>query len=146
RAAPAAFAMSLGALLHRSARNVTKMRSDARCTSALPNRSRRDVHHKLVDRDGGCVTQTTLAERERLARARSALLDCAPMPGTSSQQDLGALLKSRVPLIVIETRDEPRAIELVKSLAARSSGPHTFVFQWTVTDGLRRIDIDPGGA
>ena len=68
------------------------------------------------------------------------------MPGTSSQQDLGALLKSRVPLIVIETRDEPRAIELVKSLAARSSGPHTFVFQWTVTDGLRRIDIDLGGA
>src|SRR5690606_9217724 len=61
-------------------------------------------------------------------------------------QDLGALLKSRVPLIVIETRDEPRAIELVKSLAARSSGPHTFVFQWTITDGLRRIDIEPGGA
>ena len=68
-------------------------------------------------------------------------------PAHDSQRDLATLLQSRVPLIVIETRDEPRAIELITSLATRSTNKaHTPVFQWTVTDGLRRIDIDLGGA
>src|SRR5512138_2510592 len=64
-----------------------------------------------------------------------------------SQRDLSALLRSRIPLIVIETRDEPRALELLLTLA-RDLRPkeHTPVFQWTVTDGLRRMDIDLGGA
>ena len=69
------------------------------------------------------------------------------MPTSSdSQRDLAALLQSRVPLIVIETRDEPRALNLITSLAPRASKQHTPVFQWTVTDGLRRVDIDLGGA
>ena len=69
------------------------------------------------------------------------------LPSSSdSQRDLAALLKSRVPLIVIETRDEPRALELLASLATRVNKEHTPVFQWTVTDGLRRVDIDLGGA
>ncbi len=68
-------------------------------------------------------------------------------PAHDSQRDLATLLQSRVPLIVIETRDEPRAIELISSIATRSTNKaHTPVFQWTVTDGLRRIDIDLGGA
>jgi hypothetical protein len=68
-------------------------------------------------------------------------------PAHDSQRDLATLLQSRVPLIVIETRDEPRAIELITSLATRAANKaHTPVFQWTVTDGLRRIDIDLGGA
>jgi hypothetical protein len=68
-------------------------------------------------------------------------------PAHDSQRDLATLLQSRVPLIVIETRDEPRAIELITSLATRATNKaHTPVFQWTVTDGLRRIDIDLGGA
>ncbi len=64
-----------------------------------------------------------------------------------SQRDLSALLRSRIPLIAIETRDEPRALELLLTLA-RDLRPkeHTPVFQWTVTDGLRRIDVDLGGA
>lgn len=69
------------------------------------------------------------------------------MPNSSdSQRDLAALLQSRVPLIVIETRDEPRALELIASLATRANKQHTPVFQWTITDGLRRVDIDLGGA
>jgi SpoVK/Ycf46/Vps4 family AAA+-type ATPase len=68
-------------------------------------------------------------------------------PPHDSQRDLATLLKSRVPLIVIETRDEPRALALIASIAGRAaSSTHTPVFQWTVTDGLRRIDIDLGGA
>jgi SpoVK/Ycf46/Vps4 family AAA+-type ATPase len=64
-----------------------------------------------------------------------------------SQRDLAALLQSRVPLIVIETRDEPRAIELILSLArSRALKPPPLFFQWTVTDGLRRLDVDLGGA
>lgn len=66
---------------------------------------------------------------------------------SDSQRDLAALLTSRVPLIVIETRDERRALELLRALAHKlATKGHTPLFQWTVTDGLRRIDIDLGGA
>ena len=63
-----------------------------------------------------------------------------------SRRDLEALLKSRVPLVLIETRDEQRALETLTSLAPRLAQAHTPVFQWTVTDGLRRLDVDLGGA
>jgi SpoVK/Ycf46/Vps4 family AAA+-type ATPase len=64
-----------------------------------------------------------------------------------TRHELATLLKSRVPLIVIETRDEPRVLDLVASLAAELARPvHTPVFQWTVTDGLKRLDVDLGGA
>jgi hypothetical protein len=35
---------------------------------------------------------------------------------------------------------------LLASLATKLAAAHTPVFQWTVTDGLRRLDIDLGGA
>lgn len=65
-----------------------------------------------------------------------------------TRSELKALLNSRVPLIVIETRDEPRALALLASLAPKlaASSAHTPIFQWTVTEGLRRIDINLGGA
>ncbi|HEY8537827.1 MAG TPA: AAA family ATPase [Steroidobacteraceae bacterium] len=72
------------------------------------------------------------------------------MPTTNppdTRRELEALLRSRVPLIVIETRDEPRAIELLKSVCSRpATGIRAPLFQWTITDGLRRLDIDLGGA
>jgi len=63
-----------------------------------------------------------------------------------ARRELETLLRSRVPLVAIETRDEPRALELLSSLAPRLAAAHTPVFQWTVTDGLRRLDVDLGGA
>ena len=63
-----------------------------------------------------------------------------------ARQELEALLRSRVPLVVIETHDEPRALELLSSLAPRLAAAHTPVFQWTITDGLRRLDVNLGGA
>jgi SpoVK/Ycf46/Vps4 family AAA+-type ATPase len=64
-----------------------------------------------------------------------------------TRRELEALLRSRVPLLVIETRDEPRALNLITSVCSRlQAGKHTPVFGWTVTDGLRRLDIDLGGA
>ncbi|MGH8175281.1 MAG: AAA family ATPase [Steroidobacter sp.] len=68
------------------------------------------------------------------------------MPSSDSLRDLESLLKSRVPLVVIETRDELRALALLASLAPKLAAAHTPVFQWTVTDGLRRLDVDLGGA
>ncbi|HPF26003.1 MAG: AAA family ATPase [Steroidobacteraceae bacterium] len=65
----------------------------------------------------------------------------------SPEAELQALLASRAALIVIESRDEARVLELVHeaSLKARR-GRDWGVFQWTVTEGLLRIDRDLGGA
>jgi SpoVK/Ycf46/Vps4 family AAA+-type ATPase len=65
-----------------------------------------------------------------------------------TRKEVEALLKSRVPLIVIETRDEPRALALLASLAIKLAGTASYlpVFQWTVTEGLRRLDVNLGGA
>jgi SpoVK/Ycf46/Vps4 family AAA+-type ATPase len=61
-------------------------------------------------------------------------------------RELEALLRSRAALVVIETRDEPRALELLSSLSPRLAAAHTPVFQWTVTDGLRRLDVNLGAS
>ncbi|HKE95533.1 MAG TPA: AAA family ATPase [Povalibacter sp.] len=63
-----------------------------------------------------------------------------------TRTELANLLRSRIPLVLIETRDEQRAIALLSSLSVKSvDASHLPVFQWTVTDGLRRLDIDLGG-
>ena len=67
-------------------------------------------------------------------------------PSSDALRELEALLRSRVPLVVIETRDEPRALELLSSLSPRLAAAHTPVFQWTVTDGLRRLDVNLGAS
>jgi SpoVK/Ycf46/Vps4 family AAA+-type ATPase len=60
--------------------------------------------------------------------------------------ELQTLLASRVPLVVIESREETRVIELVRDAAFRAQrGRNWGVFQWTVTEGLLRIDVDLGG-
>jgi SpoVK/Ycf46/Vps4 family AAA+-type ATPase len=51
--------------------------------------------------------------------------------------DLELLLGSAIPIIVIETHDEGRVIELFRSAVVRASKPFS---HWTVTDGLRRLD------
>lgn len=61
------------------------------------------------------------------------------------RRDLGALLRSRIPLVVIETRDEDRARAAVLD-QARASNPPLPVFEWAVTEGLRRTDVDLGSA
>ncbi|WP_149204633.1 AAA family ATPase [Actinotalea subterranea] len=66
------------------------------------------------------------------------------MAADGSRHDLAVLLRSRVPLVVIETRDEDRARALVLD-AARDNRPATPVFEWVVTEGLRRADVDLGG-
>jgi len=58
------------------------------------------------------------------------------------QHDLKIILRSRTPIIVIETRDESRVLELLKTVSIGASGSHYLpLFRWTVTDGLQRLDI-----
>ncbi len=62
------------------------------------------------------------------------------MPGMeSSVNDLELLIRSRVPIIVVETSDEPRALDVFRRLALKLSLP---VMSWSVTTGLQRIDLD----
>ncbi|HEU4531356.1 MAG TPA: hypothetical protein VFR59_09215, partial [Steroidobacteraceae bacterium] len=69
----------------------------------------------------------------------------APAPQTDAGHELAVLLRSRVPLIVIETHEEARALTLLATLAVKvARSGHTPMFQWTVTDGLRRLDLDLG--
>ena len=58
-------------------------------------------------------------------------------------RDLELVLNSGVPIIVIETHDETRLLELLAELAIRSAAAdYRALFRWSVTDGLQRVDID----
>ena len=59
------------------------------------------------------------------------------------RQDLEIILRSRTPLIVMETRDERRALRLLQTISMHSStSDYLPLFRWTITDGLQRLDID----
>jgi len=69
----------------------------------------------------------------------------APTVPQDPRRELEMLLASRFALIVIESREEARVLSLVResSLKVRR-GRGWGVFQWTVTEGLQRIDVDMG--
>jgi hypothetical protein len=57
--------------------------------------------------------------------------------------DLDLILRSRTPLVVIESQDEQRMLQLLRSITlARASEAYTPLFRWTITDGLQRLDIE----
>jgi len=59
----------------------------------------------------------------------------APLEHSESPaKDLEALIRSRTPLIAIESDEEPRVVNVVRSIAGRLNLKS---FRWTVTDGLR---------
>jgi hypothetical protein len=58
------------------------------------------------------------------------------------QHDLKVILRSRTPIIVIETRDEARMLDMLLTISISAAGKnYQPLFQWTVTDGLQRLDI-----
>jgi SpoVK/Ycf46/Vps4 family AAA+-type ATPase len=70
-----------------------------------------------------------------------------PAAAQDPRHELQTLLASRVALIVIESREEARVLALVQETSLKvREGRGWGVFQWTVTEGLRRIDVDLGGA
>jgi len=56
----------------------------------------------------------------------------------ADSHDLALVLKSHIPIVVIETREELRAVDLIQSMKFRMSVP---VYKWTVTEGMQRIDL-----
>ena len=58
------------------------------------------------------------------------------------RHDLEVVLRSRTPIIVIESSDEARILEMFQSITVSGSiGSYQPLFRWTVTDGLQRLDI-----
>ena len=57
----------------------------------------------------------------------------------SELQDLSALIRANTPLIVVETQDEGRIVELF-----RQTLMHVWraLHRWSITEGLRRIDLE----
>lgn len=71
-----------------------------------------------------------------------AVQTAAPDP----RRELEMLLASRFAVIVIESREEARVLQLIREAGARASrGKPWSLFQWTVTEGLCRMDKDLGG-
>jgi SpoVK/Ycf46/Vps4 family AAA+-type ATPase len=62
------------------------------------------------------------------------------------RRELQSMLASRLALIVVESREEDRVLSLVREVSLKvREGRGWGVFQWTVTEGLQRIDVDLGG-
>ncbi len=62
---------------------------------------------------------------------------------TDQKHDLELVLRSRTPLIVIESADESRVLNMLKTIAFRQvQSDYLPLFRWTITDGLQRLDID----
>src|SRR5690606_38350021 len=57
----------------------------------------------------------------------------------SELQDLTALVRANTALIVIETPDEPRVVDLFRHLLMNVWRP---LYRWSITEGLRRVDLD----
>src|SRR5690606_14717323 len=60
-------------------------------------------------------------------------------PGRMGEmQDLAALIRAGTPLIVIETGDEARVVDMFRQTLTRV---WRAMYRWTITEGLRRIDL-----
>ncbi|MGY3266276.1 AAA family ATPase [Lysobacter sp. HA35] len=57
----------------------------------------------------------------------------------SELHDLVALIRANTPLIVIETRDEARVVELFRQALMQVWRE---LYRWSITEGLRRLDFD----
>jgi hypothetical protein len=61
----------------------------------------------------------------------------------NDRHDLELLLKSGVPIVVVETTDEGRFLELLTELTlAGPADGYRPLYRWSVTDGLQRLDLD----
>lgn len=57
-------------------------------------------------------------------------------------RDLQLIMRSRTPIVVIESQDEARMLEMLQTLVIGAAGEnYAPLFRWTITDGLQRIDI-----
>jgi len=59
----------------------------------------------------------------------------------SDLKDLELIFQSRVPIIVIQSHEELRVLDMLKSLIIKLNKP---LFSWSITEGLTRVDLDMG--
>jgi len=60
----------------------------------------------------------------------------------NDRRDLELVLESGAPIVVIETSDETRFLQLLTELAvAQRASSYRPLFRWSVTDGLQRLDL-----
>jgi len=60
----------------------------------------------------------------------------------NGNHDLELILRSRTPIVIIESQDEARMLELLQAITLRrASTRYMPLFRWTITDGLQRLDI-----
>ncbi|MGD8514193.1 MAG: AAA family ATPase [Granulosicoccaceae bacterium] len=57
----------------------------------------------------------------------------------NNNHDLELILKSHIPIVVIETHEEKRVLNMLTQLSVSLFKP---LFHWTVTEGLERCDIE----
>lgn len=72
----------------------------------------------------------------------SAIVRASPAPTLAAMaelQDLAALIRANTPLIVIETPDEARVIDLFRRLLV---DVFRALYRWSITAGLSRLDMD----
>ena len=61
----------------------------------------------------------------------------------NNRRDLELILKSGTPIVVIETTDEGRFLELLVELTVNNPvSQYRPLMRWSVTDGLQRLDLD----
>ncbi|HFD11259.1 MAG TPA: AAA family ATPase, partial [Crenotrichaceae bacterium] len=58
---------------------------------------------------------------------------------SADSSDLEVLVRSNIAIIIIETVEEKKAIDLLLNLSFKLTIP---LFKWTITNGLNRIDLD----
>ena len=59
------------------------------------------------------------------------------------RRDLKLALSSRIPLIIVETDDERRFLEVLTGLTvSQDAQSYRPLFRWSVTDGLQRLDLE----
>lgn len=59
----------------------------------------------------------------------------------NERHDLKLILDSGAPIVVIETREESRVLELLTRLTGEGR-TRRLLFRWSITEGLRRLDVD----
>ena len=55
----------------------------------------------------------------------------------SPLRDLEAIIRSRTPLIAVESNEEPQVVSMVRQISTRLQ---LGAFRWTVTEGLQAFD------
>ena len=75
-------------------------------------------------------------------RIKSAFLQ-AKVTVMQDQHDLGLVLESRVPLVLVETHDENLFLRLLTQVVTgRATRGYRPLFRWSITEGLQRLDIE----